>query len=278
MTGLLELDPNRLFPVEPACRSVARELYEGVRNLPIISPHGHTDPAWFARNEVFADPYTLLVKPDHYLIRMLYSRGVSMAELAIDPNETHSPTDLRSAWRTFARHQHLFLGTPSGFWLEHVFREIFGQSKRLDESTADEYYDDISEQLQKDEFRPREIFDRFRIEFLATTESAIDTLQYHREIQASDWNGRVVTTYRPDSVIDPEHPRFLDHLALFGAMTGEDVNDWNGYLRAHRKRRADFMALGATATDHGHPTARTADMSETACRKLFRRNCSALRC
>jgi glucuronate isomerase len=271
MPELLELHEDRLFPSDANCRAVARRLYEDIRDLPIISPHGHTDPEWFAKNDHFPDPYTLLVAPDHYLLRMLYSQGVSMADMGIKKLAGHSDRDPREAWRTFAKYQYLFRGTPSGLWLDHVFKEVFGQSKRLQESTADEYYDSISEQLNKDEFRPRQIFDRFNIEFLSTTESAVDPLQYHKELRDSDWNRNVVTTYRPDSVVDPEHHQFKDALQQFGELSGEDVYSWDGYLRAHRKRRADFIALGATATDHGHPTARTANLSTSDCRGLFGR-------
>ncbi|MEM9530314.1 MAG: glucuronate isomerase [Pseudomonadota bacterium] len=270
MSQRLELHNDRLFPVDPSLRSVARELYQSIKSLPIISPHGHTDPAWFANNDCFPDPYTLLVAPDHYLLRMLYSQGVSMAEMGIPQVDGSAGCKPREAWQVFAGHQHLFAGTPSGLWMNHVFREVFGRSDRLSESTADEYFDSLSEQLVTDPFRPRQIFDRFNIEFLATTESALDPLSQHKLIRASDWDGQVVSTYRPDSVTDPEHPQFQESLLEFEEITQEDVATWDGYLRAHRQRRADFIALGTTASDHGHPTARTANLSAKDCRTLYR--------
>jgi len=78
MTRPLSLHPDRLFPVDPATRDVARRLYAAVKDLPIISPHGHTDPAWFATDAPFSDATSLLLAPDHYLYRMLYSQGVPM--------------------------------------------------------------------------------------------------------------------------------------------------------------------------------------------------------
>jgi len=267
--------PERLLPVDPNIRPVALRLYQEVRDLPIISPHGHTDPSWFAENQNFTNPHDLLVTPDHYLIRMLYSQGVRLAELGIKAKGIGRPTepvnDSRSAWRLFAKNYFLFRGTPSGIWLNQIFTDVFNQSEVLTEVTADKYFDSISEQLQQEEFRPRQIFDRFNIEFLATTESAVDSLKYHKILRDSDWNGRVVTTYRPDSVIDPEHARFTDSLALFGEITGENTYSWQGYLQAHRNRRADFIAMGATSTDHGHATARTANLSNIECEKLFSR-------
>lgn len=271
MAEPIELHSDRLFPSDRNCRAVARQLYEDIKDLPILSPHGHTDPEWFAKNECFQNPYELLIAPDHYLLRMLYSQGVSMTDMGVKKIRGASVGDPRATWQMFAKYQHLFRGTPSGLWLDHVFKEIFGQSLCLDESTADNYYDSISEQLNRDEFRPRQIYDRFNIEFLSTTESAVDTLQHHKELHDSGWNGNVVTTYRPDSVVDPEHHQFKDDLQLFGELSGENVYSWDGYLRAHRKRRADFIALGATATDHGHPTPRTANLSNRDCQKLFER-------
>ena len=267
----VELHPDRLFPADANCRSVARRLYNEVKALPIISPHGHTDPAWFAKNDNFSDPQALLIAPDHYLLRMLYSQGIRLADLGISSKKNDKVADPRSAWRLLAKHHYLFQGTPTGFWLNHIFVDVFKQSERLDETTADDYFDSISEQLQKDEFRPRQIVDRFNIEFLATTESPVDTLEHHQIIRDSDWNGNIVTSYRPDAVIDAEHPEFRQSLTLFGELTGEDVYSWEGYLEAHRKRRADFIALGATASDHGHPTPGTADLTAAECSDLLQR-------
>lgn len=275
MAQFIESHPDRLFPAEPNARSVTRILYNEIRDLPIISPHGHTDPSWFAENKNFTDPHMLLIAPDHYVLRMLYSQGIRLAQLGIqtkhESKQKESVNDPRSAWRLFAKNYYLFRGTPSGFWLNQIFSNVFKQSEQLSETSADTYFDSISEQLQKEEFRPRQIFDRFNIEFLSTTESAIDALKSHQTLRDSDWNGRVVSTYRPDSVIDSEHPEFYKSLESFGNFTGEDVFSWHGYLNAHRKRRADFIALGATSSDHGHPSASTANLTSIECEKLFKR-------
>lgn len=270
----LEQHPDRLMPADPATRNVARRLYDSIKDLPIISPHGHTDPAWFATNKPFADAHALIIAPDHYLIRMLYSQGVGLAELGIptaDPSNAVRLNDSRSAWRLFAKHFYLFRGTPTGLWLNHIFGNLFHLTEALDESNADEFFERITEALQTDAFRPRSIVERFNIEFLSTTESPVDSLAHHQTLAASDWQGRVVTTYRPDAVIDAEHPEFQTSLARFGEITGEDVTSWAGYLQAHRKRRQDFIALGATASDHGHPSAATADLSSADSARLFER-------
>lgn len=265
----LELHPDRLFSADERTRRIARRLYEQVRELPIISPHGHTDPAWFATNEPFANPSGLLVTPDHYLLRMLYSQGVPLEQLGIASASGASETDPRAIWRCFAEHYHLFRGTPSRLWLDWVFAEVFGIDVRLSAKTADLYYETIDAALKRPEFRPRALFERFNIEVIATTESPLDPLEHHKAMRQSGWNGRVITTYRPDPVMDPEFDGFGDNLLRFGELAGEDVSTFAGYLRAHRNRRAYFREAGATATDHGHPTAFTADLSRAEAEALY---------
>ncbi|MBI1207355.1 MAG: glucuronate isomerase [Azospirillum sp.] len=259
-----------LFPSDPVQRVIARRLYGEIKDLPIISPHGHTDPRWYAENQPFSDPAALFVVPDHYIFRMLYSQGVPLEALGV-PRADGGPveTDPRAIWRQFARHWYLFRGTPSRIWFEYALASVFGIAERLTPDTADGLYDRIDECLKRPEFRPRALFDRFNIEVIATTESPLDPLDHHRALQASGWRGRVVTAYRPDPVVDPEFPGFAANVARFGALTGEDALTWDGYLAAHAKRRRFFMAFGATSTDHGHPSASTADLARSECRALF---------
>jgi glucuronate isomerase len=260
------LKDDRLFPAEETTRAIARRLYEGIRALPIVSPHGHTQARWFAQNQPFPDPVKLFVQPDHYVFRMLYSQGITLEELEIGRDDIERP---REVWRIFASHYHVFRGTPTRLWLDYAFQELFGLTERLSEVTADRYYDTISEKLATPQFLPRALYDRFNIEVLATTDSPLDSLSDHQAIRDCGWKGRILPTFRPDSVVDPEFPGFLDNVRALGAFTGEDTYTWRGYLRALRERREFFKSLGATATDHGHPTALTEDLSETSAADLF---------
>ncbi len=275
-----QLDPDRLFPLDNRSRAIARQLYQGVADLPIISPHGHTDPRWFADNTAFANAAELFVIPDHYVFRMLVSQGIRLELLGI-PRVDGGPveTDPRTIWRLFAQNYHLFRGTPSQLWIDHSFEHVFGIRENLDASTADQFYDSITEKLATDAFRPRALFERFNMEVLATTESALDPLDAHKTLASSGWQGRVITTYRPDAVIDPEFDGFLDNVRQLGELTGCDTGSYEGYLDAHRSRRAYFRQHGATATDHGHPTARTEDFSKDEMTRLYARviggSCSA---
>jgi glucuronate isomerase len=260
------LNDDRLFPADPTTRAIARQLYATVRDLPIISPHGHTQAGWFATNEAFPNPSQLFIQPDHYVHRMLYSQGIPLESLEIG---VPVMTDPRKVWHVFAENYYLFRGTPSRLWLDYAFQEHFGMTERLNAANADLYYDTIAEKLATPEFRPRALFESFKMELLATTDAANDPLKDHQAILDSGWKGRVIPTFRPDSVVDPDFAGFADNIVMLGEQTGEDTDTWVGYLAALRKQRQRFIAMGATATDHGHPTARTANLPPEDCEQLF---------
>jgi glucuronate isomerase len=260
------LHEDRLFPAEETARKISRRLYEKIHNLPIVSPHGHTQARWFSGNEPFPDPATLFVQPDHYVFRMLYSQGVSMDDLAIGQPVVKEP---RKVWRIFAKHYYLFRGTPTRMWLDYAFEKQFGLTERLSEKTADHYYDTIDAKLRTPEFLPRALYDKFNIEVLSTTDSPLDPLAEHKKIRESGWKARILPAFRPDPVVDPEFKGFAELIAKLGEQTGEDTATWKGYLAALAQARARFRTMGCTSTDHGHPTAQTADLPESEAAQLF---------
>ncbi len=264
------LNEDRLFPADPDTRAIARRLFAEVANLPLICPHGHTDPVWFAKNEIFPDPAQLLIVPDHYVFRMLMSQGIALEDLGVPfADGSRVVTDGRKIWRLFAENYFLFRSTPTRLWLDQTFQDLFGLEVPLNAKSADLYYDTIAECLAGDDFRPRALYERFNIEVITTTEAPNDPLASHRTIRDSGWNGRVITAYRPDSVIDPEFDTFHENIRKLGEITGEDTATWPGYLNAHRNRREFFAAMGATSSDHGHPTACTADLPAGEIAQLF---------
>src|ERR1035438_729972 len=214
---------DRFLPAETTVRKIAKVLYAQVRNLPIISPHGHTQAGWFAKNEPFPDPAKLFVQPDHYVYRMLYSQGISLEDLEIGVAEMKNP---RKVWGIFASHYYLFRGTPSRMWLDFVFQEVFGLEQRFSAKTADLFYDTIAEKLKKPEFLPRALFERFNIEVLTTTDSPLDSLDDIKAIRESGWKARIVPAFRPDPVVDPEFVGFSQSILKLGEQNGEDSSTW----------------------------------------------------
>jgi glucuronate isomerase len=263
------MHPDRLFASCPEQRGIARDLYQQIAGLPIISPHGHTDPRWFADNLHFANATELLLQPDHYLLRMLYSQGVSMDQLGIARNDTAAEATPEEVWQLFAANYHLFRGTPTRLWMDHVFSTVFGIEDLLEEGNAQAFFTEINRQLATPEFLPRSLFERFNIEVLATTESPLDPLDAHRRLQEDAWQGRVITAFRPDPVVDPDYEGFANNIAELARLSGQDCGSWAGYLAALRERREFFRKMGATSTDHGHPSAATADLPEDQCERLY---------
>jgi glucuronate isomerase len=270
MGQTLALHPDRLFASCPEQRAIARELYQSVASLPIISPHGHTDPNWFAYNRPFANATELLIQPDHYLLRMLYSQGIALEALGLSPADgADMETDPAQVWQLFGENYHLFRGTPTRLWMDHVLAEVFFIEQRLDGDSAQDIYTEITKLLATPEYLPRTLFERFNIEVIATTESPLDPLEAHRKLRDDPWQGRVITAFRPDPVLDPEYDNFAANIAELARLSGESCSDYASYLNALRERRAFFKTMGATSTDHGHPSARTADLDAVECERLY---------
>ena len=268
----LKLDENRFFDPDPGVRKIARTLYEGVRNLPIVSPHGHTDPRWFAQNAPFPDPAGLILIPDHYVYRMLYSQGISMESLGI-PTRDNTPveTNPRKIWQIFGDHYALFAGSPTGVWMNHVFHDVFGIREKLTNDSAMRIYDAIDEKLRSQEFLPREMFDRFDIEILTTTDSPTDTLEHHAAIRDSGWRGRIVPCFRPDNVVKLSSPEWTTNIESLSARSGVHVDSYARYIQALENRRAFFKSMGAVSTDQGVMMPYTHRLSNTEAEAVFQK-------
>ena len=265
------LHADRFFDSDPAIRRAAREVYEGTSDLPLVCPHGHVDPSLLAEDRAFPEPAALLITPDHYLFRMLFSQGVSLESLGVPPRDpkTAIERDPRKVWRLFATNYHLFRGTPSRAWLDYELHELFGVRERLGAESADRIYDQIDERLKSPEFRPRALFDRFNIEVLATTDAATDDLAHHKAIRASDWNGRVVPTFRPDALFRIALPTWRGEIATLERVIGGSITAYAAFREALVARRAAFRGLGATASDHAVEEPYTERLAPDAIEQLF---------
>ena len=268
---LTELQPDRYF--DPDRRATALALYETVRDLPLICPHGHVDPALFADPDArFPDPAELLVIPDHYVFRMLYSQGVSMEAMGIPRVDGGAvEEDPRRIWQVFADHYHLFQGTPTGMWLNQELVQIFGVPEKLSAASAQTIYDQLEDALTRPEFSPRALFERFNIEVLATTDPAQSTLEHHKALGASDWQGRVIPTFRPDQVVNLDTPGWRGHINDLSAAAGIDITEYDSFIEALEKQRVLFKELGATATDHAALVPRVESLSRQGAAMIFDR-------
>lgn len=258
------LNPDRYFSPELTTRKVARELYQTVAVLPITSPHGHVDPRLFADPDAtFGSPADLFIVPDHYVTRMLYSQGIPLKSLL--------ESDHHKIWKLFCENFHLFCGTPSGMWLSHELSEVFGVDEKPSASNADRLFATLSDKLSSPEFSPRQLFDRFNIEFLCTTDAATDTLEHHQAIRNSGWNGRILPTFRPDGVVNLDAPNWQQNIDRLTEVSGVDVKDYKSFIQALEQQRAFFKSMGATAADHAALTPVTTELPSAEANTIFQR-------
>ena len=268
----LILHEDRFFDPDPTRRSIARTLYDEVRDLPIVGPHGHVDPRMLAENTPFPEPSSLIIVPDHYIFRMLYSQGVRMEDLGVPARDgTPVETDARAIWQRFADHFHLFAGTPTGVWLNHEFYDVFGVRERLDGASAMRVYDQIAGCLASPDFLPRALFERFNIEVLTTTDAATDSLEHHAAIRASGWGGRVIPCFRPDALLQIARPAWRGDLRALSIACGFEVDGYRAYIRALEDRRTFFREMGAVSTDHAVLIPYTERLPDAVAGQLFDR-------
>lgn len=266
----LVLHEDRFFDSDPAVRRVARELYEETRALPLICPHGHVEPRLLSENERFPEPAALFITPDHYIFRLLYSRGVPMEALGIPRRDGGAvERDARKIWQLFADHYYLFRGTPTGAWLDYELYQVFGIREKLTGASALRIYDALQEKLGSPEYRPRALFERFNIEVLTTTDRASDPLPHHQALRASGWKGRVVPSFRPDALFRISLPGWKSELAELESVSGRSIVDFASFLDVLRERRAYFRSFGATSTDHAVVEPRTERLAPESMEALF---------
>jgi len=267
---MMKLNPQRFFDPDPTIRKIATELYESIKNLPIISPHGHVDPKLFSKNKPFPNPAELFIIPDHYIFRMLYSQGIPLESLGIPTVDGSAvEKDPRKIWQIFADNFYLFAGTPSGVWLSHELYEVFKVSCELDSDNAQKIYDELQEKLNSPEYLPRNMFDSFNIELISTTDAAEDDLQAHKDIKNSDWNGNVIPSFRPDSVTDIARPDWLQSIGKLSEITGKEITKYSDLMRALKDRRKYFIENGAKATDQGVLSPYTHLLTEVDAERIF---------
>ncbi|KQY47917.1 glucuronate isomerase [Cellulomonas sp. Root137] len=266
----LRLHPDRLLPTAPEVRSIARRLYDEVRDLPILSPHGHVEARLLLENQPFTDPTSLLVTPDHYVTRLLHASGVPLDALGVGQGPL-SPDAAREAWRLLCQNWTVYRGTPVKYWLEAALVDVFGLDVRPSAETADELYDGIAGQLAQPTFRPRALFDRFRIEVLATTDDPVDDLAAHAALRDDpSFTGRVVPTFRPDKYLEAGRPEWARDVLHLGAVAGVDTGSYAGWVAAMEDRREHFRRHGGVSTDHSHEDVGTEPLDAAEAERIYR--------
>jgi glucuronate isomerase len=267
---MYELNKDRFFDSDPVIRKYAGEIFDSIKNLPIVSPHGHVDQRIFSENKPFPNPTQLFLVPDHYVFRMLYSQGFKLESLGIPSIDgTEVEQDPKKIWQIFGENYYLFNGTPSGVWLDYEFNVVFGIKEKINKDNALKIYDELSEKINSSEFLPRTLYEKFNIEVLSTTDAATDSLEHHKKIKKSNWKGRIIPCFRPDGVTELLDKNWLKNIKLLGELTGKELTCYKDYIEALENRRRFFLEMGATASDHGVYSPYTHELSGIESEKIF---------
>ena len=248
----LDLHPDRLFPADTGTRDVARRLYATVKHLPIVSPHGHTDPQWFADDEPFADAS----RAAHHARPLRVPHALQPGHRARGPRHPARATAARSrrdraqdlahvrrALSPVPRHAVAAVARPR---VRHGVRHRRA-ARRHDSPTGTSTTSTTAS--ARPEFRPRALFERFNIEVLATTESPLDPLTHHRKIRDVGLEG-------PGDHRLPARPRGRSGVRRVSATTSR------GWARSRGEDTATGAAISpriATAAHFFKSTGRDVD-------------------
>jgi len=266
---------DRLFSSDKKQKEIANALYREVSGMPLICPHTHINPNLFVDPETtLGSPVDVFILPDHYIYRMLYSQGIPLETLGLHSNNSNEITveqDHRKIWQCFADHFYLFRATPTGGWLTHELGEVFGVTCKLNSDNAQDIYDKVASQLALAEFQPRALYKHFNIEILCTTDAAEDSLEAHKTLRATEWDGKILPTFRPDGVTNLESEGWSKKISTLSQVSGVFIHDFKSFIRALENQREYFKQMGATATDHAVEQPTTVRLSPTEIEAIFKR-------
>ena len=148
---------------------------------------------------------------------------------------------------------------------------VFGVEERPDQENAGQLYDRIEARLNEPDFSPRRLYEKFGIEVLCTTDSALDDLAAHDKIRASGWAGDIRPTFRPDSLIQMDRPGWVEDIGRLSQISGIPITHFSDYLQALAERRIYFKSKGAVAIDLGVETPYTCQLSTQEADALFQK-------
>ena len=198
----------------------AKELYEHVKDLPIIDYHCHISPKMIAENYQFKNAFELFLGGDHYKWRQMRTNGIDEKFITGDADDFDK-------WMAFAKTMPLLIGNPLYHWTHLELKRYFDIDETLNENTAKAIWDKINECLAKEEYRVQGLIKMSNVETICTTDAPYDTLEYHRAIKAMDgFDTKVIPAFRPDlAKINSDFPERLDFFHENGCRLSDHAVD-----------------------------------------------------
>ena len=198
----------------------AEELYEHVKELPIIDYHCHISPKMIAENYQFKNAFELFLGGDHYKWRQMRTNGIDERYITGDADDFEK-------WMAFAKTMPYLIGNPLYHWTHLELKRYFDIDETLNENTAKAIWDKINECLAKDEYRVQGLIKMSNVETICTTDAPYDTLEYHKAIKAMDgFDTKVIPAFRPDlGKINSDFPERLDFFHENGCRLSDHAVD-----------------------------------------------------
>lgn len=223
----------------------ARDIFESVRNLPIVDYHCHLNPAEIADNRRYNTVTEIWLGGDHYKWRLMRANGADERYITGD-----APDDEKFA--VWCETVEDCIGSPLYHWAHMELRRYFNYDGIITAAHASEIYTHCNAVLKRKDFDVWHILKRFNVRMLATTDDPADSLEHHRRIKALDEPGLpvVLPAFRPSKVLEIENLGFADYIQKLSGAAQIHINDWDSLLAALAARVAFFDAMGCRESDH----------------------------
>ncbi len=227
---------------------LAKEIYESVSEMPIISPHGHVDPVLLLDDRPLGEPTSALIRPDHYITRLMHTHGFDYDGLnfgkELDLNQGEA------IFLDFARFLPMMAGTTVAYWLDEQLSDNFNLSYEQVVTSPKDSYSQIAKSLSSSKFRPSEILNRANVAVLATTDSYGSDLSVHSEIA---WKGatkaKVKPAFRPEGLFDISQSGWVGEIGKLANATDLEIDSFSKLKEAIRRSLDYFIANGAISID-----------------------------
>lgn len=235
---------------------VGLELYNHVKDLPIIDYHCHLNEHEIKNNIHFKNITELWLKVDHYKWRVMRSCGVDERYITGDADDYEK-------FLAFATIMPKLMGNSVYYWAHLELKAIFGINEPLCKENAKKIYDICNEKLK--DITTQSLLKKFKVEFLCTTDDPISPLDSHGKYDTIT----VAPTFRPDRLFNLEE-EYINELTK---TSGVKIIDLPSLKRALENRIEYFVSKGCKITDHGMDYLPGDDVSEEIVNDIFlRRN------
>jgi len=225
----------------------ARELYEAVKDLPIVDYHNHLDPKAIYENCGYNNISEVWLSGDHYKWRAMRANGVPEEKIT----GSAEPYEKFLAWADTVQN---CIGNPLYHWTHLELKRYFDIEETMSKDTAPAIWEKANAVLSTPDFTVQRLLERQNVKVLCTTDDPADSLEWHKKIKEAGISFSVYPSFRPGNVLDIEKPGFAEYMKRLGEAADVEIFDIDSLMEALLKRLDFFMEMGCRVTDHSLET------------------------